>query len=53
MIKFCNSLRKHATNVISFEKNKILPLTKRAKIKPKCNKMLHLWENILKKACKR
>ena len=27
--KFCSSLREHATNVINFEKKKILPLTKR------------------------
>ena len=28
MKKFCTSLKKHATNVIKFEKNKMLPLTK-------------------------
>ena len=28
MKKFCTSLREHATNVINFEKKKILPLTK-------------------------
>ena len=28
MKKFCTSLRKHATNVIEFEKRKMLPLTK-------------------------
>ena len=27
--KFCSSLREHATNVINFEKKKMLPLTKR------------------------
>ena len=26
--KFCISLREHATNVINFEKKKMLPLTK-------------------------
>ena len=28
MKKFCTSLREHATNVINFEKKKMLPLTK-------------------------
>ena len=28
MTKFCTSLREHATNVINFEKKKMLPLTK-------------------------
>ena len=28
MKKFCTSLKKHTTNVIKFEKNKMLPLTK-------------------------
>ena len=47
--KFCTYLREHATNVINFEK-KMLPLTKkRAKITPVCDRMLHLWKNILKK----
>ena len=33
MKKFCTSLREHATNVINFEKEKMLPLTKkRAKL---------------------
>ena len=27
MKKFCTSLREHATNVINFEKKKMLPLT--------------------------
>ena len=30
MKKFCTSLREHATNVINFEKKKILPLTKKS-----------------------
>ena len=29
MNKFCNSRREHATNVINFEKKKMLPLTKK------------------------
>ena len=29
MKKFCTSLRKSFTNVINFEKNKMLPLTKK------------------------
>ena len=29
MKKFCISLRKHATNLINFEKKKMLPLTKK------------------------
>ena len=29
MKKFCSSLREHATNVINFEKNKTLPVTKK------------------------
>ena len=30
MKKFCNSLRENAGNVINFEKNKMLPLTKKS-----------------------
>ena len=30
MKKFCISLRKHATNLINFEKKKMLPLTKKS-----------------------
>ena len=29
MKKFCSSLREHAINVINFEKNKTLPVTKK------------------------
>ena len=29
MEKFCTSLREHATNLINFEKKKMLPLTKK------------------------
>ena len=29
MEKFCSSLREHATNVMNYEKKKMLPLTKR------------------------
>ena len=28
MKKFCSSLREHATNILNFEKKKMLPLTK-------------------------
>ena len=47
-----SSLSEHAINVINFEKKKVLPLTKkkRAKITPRCDRMLHLWKKILKKA---
>ena len=38
-----------ATNLINFEKKKMLLLTKRAKITPRCKGMLNLWEKILKK----
>ena len=52
MKKFCTSLREHATNVINFEKKKILPLTKKqAKITPRCNRLLHLSKKIVKKVC--
>ena len=45
MKKFCNSLREHATDVINFGNKKMLMLTKkRAKITPRCNSILHLWE---------
>ena len=30
MKKFCTSLREHVTNVINFEKKKLLPLTKKS-----------------------
>ena len=29
MKKFCKSLREHTKNIINFEKNKMLPLTKK------------------------
>ena len=49
MKKFYSPLREHATNVINFEKEKMLPLTKRAKITPRCDRMLHLRKKIVKK----
>ena len=49
MKKFCESLREHEKNKIDFEKKKMLPLTKRARITPRCNIMLHLWKKVLKK----
>ena len=51
MKKICTSLREHATNVINFEKKKMLPLTKRAKITQRCNIMLHSRKNNFKKLC--
>ena len=51
MKKFRSSLREHATNVINFEKKKMLPLTKRVKLKLKCGSMLHLWKKIPQKIC--
>ena len=43
MKKFCTFLRELATNVINYEKKKMLPLTKkRATITPRCNRMLYL-----------
>ena len=52
MENFCTSLREYATNVINFEKKKILPLTKkRANFTSKYDSMLHLWKNIFKKSC--
>ena len=52
MKKLRISLREHATNVSNFEKKKMLPLTtNRAKITRRCNRMLHLWKEILKNVC--
>ena len=51
MKKFCSSLREHATNVINVEKKKMLPSTKRDKVAPKCDDMLHLWKKVHKKVC--
>ena len=44
MEKLCSSRRQHATNVINFEKKKMLSLTKKTKITSRCNIMLHLWK---------
>ena len=49
MKKLCTSLREHATNLVNFEKNKIITLTKKAQITPICSRMLHLWKKIIKK----
>ena len=49
MKKICSSIREHVTNVINIEKKKMLPSTKRDKITPKCDDMLHLWKKIHKK----
>ena len=49
--KFSTSLREHTTNVISFEKNKMLLTTKEShqKITLRFKYMLHLLKNNLKK----
>ena len=40
MKNLCSSLKEHATNIIKFEKNKMLLLTKkRTKITSRCNNM--------------
>ena len=49
--KFCISLGEYATNVINFERKKILSLTKKAKFTPRYSNMLHLWKNTLKEVC--
>ena len=52
MENFCTSLREYATNVVNFEKKKILPLTKkRANFTSEYDTMLHLRKNIFKKSC--
>ena len=52
MKMFCSYLREHAANVINFERKKeVLSLKKRAKIIPRCNDVLHLWKNVIKKVC--
>ena len=43
MKRFCESVREHTTNIINFEKKKMLPLTKKGtKITSRCNKMFYL-----------
>ena len=46
MKKLCTSLREHATNVINFEKKKILSVTKKSfrnkKVTLSFDRMLHL-----------
>ena len=51
MKKFCSSIREHVTNVINVERKNMLPSTKRDKITPKCDDMLHLWKKVHKKVC--
>ena len=51
MKKFCSSIREHVANVINVERKNMLPSTKRDKITPKCDDMLHLWKKIHKKVC--
>ena len=48
---FYTSLREDATNVINFEKKKenVTINRERAKITPRCNRMLHLWKIFPKK----
>ena len=49
MKKFCCSIREHATDLLIFEKRERLLLTKRIRITPRCNKLLHLQKKNLKK----
>ena len=46
MKKFGTSLSENATNGINFEKEKMLLLTKKSKITPRGDRMLHLWKKI-------
>ena len=40
---FCESLREHSKHITNFEKNNMLPLTKRGtKTTSRCNRMLNL-----------
>ena len=48
MKKFCTSLTEHRKNIIDFEKQKMLPLTK-DELKSR-QVMLYLWKKNLKKA---
>ena len=45
MKKFRSSLRKHATNILDFEKKKNIVINKR-----RIKKLLHLWKKNLTKA---
>ena len=47
MKKFCESLTKHAKNIIDFEKKR------RTKITSRCKGILHLWKNNVTKARKK
>ena len=50
MKKFCTSFREHATNVINFEKKKMLPLTKEELKSYQDVKAYHIYgKTILKK----
>ena len=54
IVTICISLREHDTNVITFEKKEMLPLTKkRTNITSRCNSMLHSWKKIFKKISER
>ena len=47
---FCEILRKHAKNIIGFEKKKMLPLTKEELKSQDHKSMLYSWKNNLKKS---
>ena len=47
---FCEILRKHAKNIIGFEKKKMLPLTKEELKSQDHKSMLHSWKKNLKKS---
>ena len=50
---FCESLREHAKNIVDFEKNKMLPLTKKELKSYQDAKVCYIWgKTILKKLSK-
>ena len=52
--RFCESLREHATSIIDFEKNKMLPLTKKELKSYEDAKLCYICEKRFPiKACRR
>ena len=50
MKKFCTSVKEHATNVINFEKKKMLPLTKQELKSYQYAKVYYIcWKRFLRK----
>ena len=47
---FCEILRKHAKNIIGFEKKKMLPLTKEELKSQDHKSMLYSWKKNLKRS---